>query len=114
MKKKYFFGWENAKRVLKDIYATLSAKDSFLSSKKLTTFVANASVVLLSWIFILYMTYKLKLTATDFAIAISPLTLMGGYNIAMGLKAKKEEGTTKLADKKEDNKQATIEKITDV
>ncbi len=89
--KKYFLGWSNIKRVFTEIFKTLSNNDSFLSSKRLTTFVANNSVVILTWFFIIFMTLKCELDPIGFTIVIAPLTVMGGYNIAMGYKDKPKD-----------------------
>lgn len=97
--KKYFFGWGNTKDVFKDIYATLSNDPSKLSGKRLTMFVANNSVVALTWFFVIYMVLRCQLTAVDFGIAILPLTVMGGYNLAMNIKAKNDDKTAKQTDK---------------
>ncbi len=86
---KYFFGWTNIKKILREWWRTLSNEKSFLSSKRLTTFVANNSVVILTWFFVIYTTLTCKLDPMGFTIVIAPLTVMGGYNIAMGYKDKK-------------------------
>ncbi len=88
---KTFLGWTNLKAFLKEIYNTLSADKSKLSAKRLTMFVANNSIICLTWIFVLTMLYLGKLTATDFVIAISPMVGIGAYNLSKSESAKKEE-----------------------
>ena len=86
--RRYFFGWGNVKTFVKEVYGTLSADKSKLSAKRLITFAANNSVILLTWIFILHMLIYKTLSATDFVIAISPLVVMGGYSLTKSESAK--------------------------
>ncbi len=88
---KLFFGWTNFKTVLIEIWNTLSSGKSKLSSKRLITFVANNSVVTLTWIFVIYMLLYKELSATDFVISITPILVMGGYSLTKSESAKKEE-----------------------
>ena len=89
--KNYFFGWANIKTVLIDIYETLMAKKSKLSSKRLITFAANNSLILLTWIFVVYMLHYKTLSAMDFIIATGPLLIMGGYSLTKSEDAKKDK-----------------------
>lgn len=89
--KRYFFGWTNLKFFLKELFNTLSADKSKLSAKRLTMFVANNSVICLTWIFVLTMLFLGKLTATDFVISISPMVGIGAYNLSKSESAKKED-----------------------
>lgn len=89
--KRYFFGWTNLKFFLKELFNTLSADKSKLSAKRLTMFVANNSVICLTWIFVLTMLFLDKLTATDFVISISPMAGIGAYNLSKSESAKKED-----------------------
>lgn len=92
---KYFFGWENIKKVIKDLYDTLSSKHSFLSSKRLERFAfvsTSLSIVIGTFVFLIVAG---TLTATDAIILISPLLLAAGYNLAKGEKGKKDETVDK-------------------
>lgn len=88
--KKTFIGWTNIKKFIVQIYKTLSAEKSTLSSKRLITFVTNNSVILLTWIFVLYMLIYRTLSALEFVTAIGPILLMGGYSLTKTEHAKNE------------------------
>ena len=88
---KFFFGWNNFKKIFKDIYATFSNEKSFLSSKRLTTGGANISVIFLTIFFVIIMTWRDRLDASGFAIVMAPLVAMGAYNVAQTMKDKKNE-----------------------
>lgn len=90
---KYFFGWENIKRVIKDIYYTLSSKASFLSSKRLERALFTLTSVGLIISCFIYLAVKGILTASDTIILISPLLIAAGYNLAKGENNKKNDST---------------------
>lgn len=99
---KLFFGWSNLKKLLIEVFYTLSADKSKLSAKRLTMFVANSSVICLTWVFILAMLWLGKLTATDFVISISPMVGIGAYNLSKAESAK--DKLKELKELKEDSK----------
>ena len=88
---KYFFGWENIKKIVKDLYDTLSSKHSFLSSKRLERLAFTTTTLGLIIGTFIYLIVKSTLTSTDTIMLISPLLLAAGYNLAKGEKEKKDE-----------------------
>lgn len=87
---KCFFGWTNLKKVFIEIWNTLSSEKSKLSSKRLITFVANNSVITLTWIYVIFMLIYSSLSPLEFVTAIGPILLMGGYSLTKSETAKKE------------------------
>lgn len=79
-------------RLFKEWLKTLSSKESFFSSKRLEKFTFTAVVVAGYISTMVYLIVSDKLTATEFAIASSPLLLAGGYNLS------KIENSKKLKD----------------
>lgn len=88
---KTFIGWTNIKKALIEIWNTLGSEKSKLSSKRLITFVANNSVITLTWIYVLFMLIYSSLSPLEFITAIGPILIMGGYSLNKSEKAKKEE-----------------------
>jgi len=68
---KYFFGWENIKKLLTEWLLTFSNGESKFSAKRITQFVFGAVGVGLTIFVILY--NKDKFSATDNMIVITPL-----------------------------------------
>lgn len=88
MKNKIFFGWDNTKKVLKDLYATCSNKDSYLSLKRVQGNTAVTVAISLTIFYVIYNTLKDKLDPLGFTIVTAPLFIMAGYNVTMTLKSK--------------------------
>lgn len=91
MKNKYFFGWENIKKIIKDLYQTFSNNKSFLSSKRIERFAFTAvalGIVIGSFV---YLVKSDKLTATDSIILITPLLVAAGHNMIQTEKGKKND-----------------------
>lgn len=86
-----FLGWNNIKKVIKDLYNTLSAKTSFLSSKRVERFLFTITSILLIDGTFIYLVHKGTLTSTDTIILISPLLVAAGYNLDKTEKAKKKD-----------------------
>lgn len=87
---KMFFGWENIKKVVKDIYDTFSSKKSFLSSKRLERFAlvsVGLTIILGTFIFLVS---KGTLTATDAIMLAGLLLTAAGYNLTQTEKSKKD------------------------
>ena len=91
---KYFFGWNNIKKVIKDFYGTFSSTKSFLSSKRIErfAFVTSALIIILGTF--IYLMYKSTLTATDAIMLAGVLLTAGGYTLAQTEKAKKDKNET--------------------
>lgn len=86
-----FFGWNNIKKVIKDLYATLSAHKSYLSSKRLERFVFTIAVLAMELGAFVFFIHKGTLTSTDVVMLITPLLLAAGYNMSQTEKAKKDK-----------------------
>lgn len=83
-----FFGWDNAKWLLKELIKTLGDKPSYFSSKRLER-------VALFWcaIFIVMNYYRVsydKLTPSDIVLLTTPLFAYAGFNTIMNNKEKKK------------------------
>lgn len=81
--------WEKFKKFVYEWLKTLSSKPGFFSSKRLERFVFSGVVVLGYITTIGYLVYSDKLSATEFAIASTPLLLAAGYNLGKTEEAKK-------------------------
>lgn len=92
--KKYFFGWENIKTVIKDLYETWSAKTSKLSSKRIERTVFTVTAVGLTIGCFIYLWIHQQLTATETVILTGSLLIAGGYNMSQTQKEKKDNGLT--------------------
>lgn len=90
--KKYFFGWENIKIVLKELYMTLSSHKSFLSSKRIERLVLSVSAISIVLGTFIYLIIENKLTSTDAIMLAGTLFVAAGYNMSQTQKEKKENG----------------------
>lgn len=74
---------------IKEWLKTLSSKPSFFSSKRLERFTFTSVVVAGYISTMVYLIASDKLTATEFAIASTPLLLAAGYNLSKTEESKK-------------------------
>ena len=87
--KKYFFGWENIKKLVKELYNTLSSKPSHLSSKRIERMILSAGAVAITLGTWIYLMIKNTLTATDAIMLAGTLFVAAGYNMSQTQKEKK-------------------------
>ncbi len=83
--------WEKIKKFVYEWLKTLSSKPGFFSSKRLERFVFSGVVVAGYLTTIGYLVYADKLSATEFAIASTPMLLAAGYNLGKTEEAKKKD-----------------------
>ena len=88
--KKYFFGWENIKQVLIDLYETWSSKDSKLSSKRIERTAFTVVSILMTVGCFIYLWIHQILTAMDTIMLNGSMLLAAGYNMSQTQKEKKE------------------------
>jgi uncharacterized membrane protein YoaK (UPF0700 family) len=89
--KKYFFGWENIKNFIKDIYETLSSKPSKLSSKRLERLALSISAISIIMGAFIYLMVEDKLTSGDAVMLSGTLFVAAGYNMSQTQKEKQKE-----------------------
>lgn len=88
--------WEKIKKFILEWIKTFSSKPSFFSSKRIERFVFSGVVVGGYLTTIGYLVHSDKLTATEFAIASTPMLLAAGYNLGKTEESKKLETAKNL------------------
>ena len=89
--KKYLFGWENIKSFVKEVYATLGAEPSKLSSKRLERLALSVTAIGIVLGTFIYLMVEDKLTSTDSIMLSGTLFVAAGYNMSQTQKEKKQE-----------------------
>lgn len=100
--RKYFFGWNTFKKVICDLYATLSNNKSFLSSKRIERLVLFWAAVGISVCYVYY--NRTTITTTEIIMICTMLFGYAGFNTVMGNKDKKDDKTATQTDKIIDEK----------
>ena|SRR3990167_4518938 len=87
--KNLFFGWNNIREVLRDIYATFSNEKSYLSSKRIERAILFNTAMVLICVFVWHK--RNDLSAAEFLMIVSPLFVYAGFNTIVAASAKKDE-----------------------
>mgnify|MGYP003636762522 FL=1 len=85
------FTVDNFRKVVKELYNTLSNSTSRLSSKRIERLAFTTISIALVVSCQVYLIRKGTLTSTDTVMLASVLLVAGGYNLAKGQQEKKDE-----------------------
>lgn len=89
--KKYLFGWDNIRTFVKEVYATLGASPSKLSSKRLERVALSVTAIAIIGGTFIYLMVEDKLTSGDSVMLAGTLFVAAGYNMSQTQKEKKVE-----------------------
>lgn len=95
--KKYFFGWDTIKKVILDLYATLSNNKSFLSSKRIERLILFWAAVGISICYVFY--NRADISTMEIISICTMLFGYAGFNTVMGNKDKKDSKAADQIDK---------------
>ena len=95
--RKYFFGWDNLKKVFVELYATLSNDKTFLSSKRIERLVLFWAAVLIATCYVFY--NRADIATIEIISICTMLFGYAGFNTVMGNKDKKDDKASAQVDK---------------